>query len=394
MISRTENIKDALHQELLRILTYWTQNTVDQEYGGFVGRINFQNEVVPQASKGIILNTRILWSFSAAAQYLATDAYDEICHRAYHYLKDHFFDRQYGGVCWEVDFEGTVVNSRKQVYAQAFAIYALSEYYAHSQVAEAKNEALALFSLLEENARDRKAGGYLEALDREWQPLEDMRLSAKDLNAAKTMNTHLHILEAYTRLWQVRGDIHVKEALQQLIDLYNHRFLAEEGYYHLFFDEQWGLKSHNTSYGHDIESAWLVLEAARAVGDPSQISSCEATAAKIAARVLGEAIDEEGALLYEKDLCSGVVDKDRHWWPQVECMVGFAYHYQETNDLRYLTAIENLWKYTEGNLLDIRSGEWYFRVDQQGKPYEEDVVSMWKAPYHTTRACMVINRIL
>ena len=99
-------------------------------------------------------------------------------------------------------------------------------------------------------------------------------------------------------------------------------------------------------------------------------------------------------MLYEKDLCSGVVDKDRHWWPQVECMVGFAYHYQETNDLRYLTAIENLWKYTEGNLLDIRSGEWYFRVDQQGKPYEEDVVSMWKAPYHTTRACMVINRIL
>lgn len=391
---KATHIKQALHQELLRILRYWQQNTVDEAYGGFVGKIDCKNQVVPMATKGIILNTRILWSFAAAAQYLNTTEYDEVCHRAYQYLCRYFFDKEHGGVIWEVDFEGNPVNSRKQVYAQAFAIYSLAEYYSYCQAEEAKQQALAIFQLLEDKAKDPFKGGYLEAFDRDWSPLEDMRLSPKDLNAAKTMNTHLHVVEAYTRLLQVTGDEEVRAALRQLTALYNQRFLAREGYFHLFFDEDWHLQSQVSSYGHDIESAWLLLDAAIVVGDEEQTRLCEHNIATIADRMLAEAIDHDGAVLYEKDLCTGEIDQDRHWWPQVECMVGLAYQHMLSGDARYLQSIEGIWQYTTKNLLDKYAGEWYFRVDQNGKPYAEDLVSMWKAPYHTTRACMVINEVL
>ena len=186
--------------ELGNILDYWINQTIDEKNGGFFGRIDSDNAVVPDAPKGSVLNARILWSFSAAhnlkpnAQYLLT------ADRAYQYLIEHFIDKNFGGVYWTVDHAGNTLDAKKQVYASAFAIYALSEYYKASKNPEVLWQAVELFKLLVDKSFDSDKTGYLEAFTEDWQPIDDLRLSAKDANEKKTMNTHLHVLEAYTNL--------------------------------------------------------------------------------------------------------------------------------------------------------------------------------------------------
>lgn len=388
-------LKYELHDELENILNYWENNTLDLEYGGFYGRIDHKNRVVEKASKGAILNTRILWSFSAASNYLKTDRYAKTTGRAYQYLIDHFIDKKYGGIYWDLDYSGKPVNTRKQVYAQAFGIYAFSEYYQHTQLAAAKDQAIALFELIEKHARDQKKGGFLEAFGEDWSELEDMRLSEKDMNVAKTMNTHLHILEAYTSLYRIYKDPQLEQSLQALIELFLNTFYNQKNHhYHLFFDTDWQLKSQTISYGHDIETAWLVMEAAQEISNKALMEQASHTAIEVIDTFLSEALDADNAVINEKDLNTGHIDKDRHWWPQVEAMIGLSFAYRMTWKQKYTRHATDIWSFVKDHLLDTTYGEWHFRVDPQGKVYtEEDKVSMWKAPYHTVRACIMINKL-
>lgn len=395
MNSDYENLKLELHQELDNILSYWTKNTIDNEYEGFVGKIDSKNNVVLEASKGIILNTRILWSFSAASNYLKSSKYKAICDRSFEYLKAYFYDSTYEGVYWELDFKGNPIKRRKQVYAQAFAIYALSEYYLLTKNKEAKSWAIRLFYKLEEHAKDKVANGYIEAFNRDWSLIEDMRLSDKDMNTSKTMNTHLHILEAYTTLLKIFNSEFLRNALKNLVELIQQKFLNSNYNYNLFFDDNWDLQSNIVSYGHDIETAWLVIEAANAVGEKDLIKEVENSAIKVANAFINNGIDSDGAVINEKNLNTGKVDTDRHWWPQMEALVGLKYVYELTNDSIYNDAALKIWEFTKNHLIDKVNGEWHFRVDKNGKVYmQEDKVSMWKAPYHNSRACIMMqNRV-
>ncbi len=383
-----------MSEELINILDYWRKNTPDHTYGGFYGRITHQNKVVERASKGIILNTRILWSFSAAANHLNTQGHKSLEDRAFNYIKDHFLDKEYGGVFWELDYLGQPINKRKQVYAQAFAIYALAEYYTLTKSTEARSMAIGLFELIEKHSKDTEKGGYTEAFAHNWSPLEDMRLSHKDMNASKTMNTHLHILEAYTTLLKVYDHTTLRASLKQLVELFLNRFLNERYHYDLFFDDDWQLLSQTISYGHDIETAWLVMEAANALDDKGLIQQSQTVALKVIDTFLNEALDGEGAVVNELDLNTGQKDTDRHWWPQVEAITGLAFAHRMTGKLRYTEHATRIWHFVKQHLIDQKNGEWYFRVDAYGKVYtEEDKVSMWKAPYHSARACIMLNSI-
>ncbi len=382
-------LTSELYDELQRILSYWSKNTIDDSYGGFLGRIDSGNNAIPFASKGIILNTRILWSFSAASNHLKSKEYLDICNRSYNYLKRFFKDEIYGGVFWKLNHNGKPIDRRKQIYAQSFAIYALSEYYMLTKKEEAKKWAVELFNLIEKHAKDHLNNGYVEAFIEDWSPIEDMRLSEKDLNASKTMNTHLHILESYTRLLHIYDYEELRLALKNLIELIQSKFLNENYNYDLFFDNTWNLQSNIVSYGHDIETAWLVIDAAKALEDPDLINKTEQTAIGVADAFLRNGIDNEGAVMNEKNLQTNILDTDRHWWPQMEALVGLKYVYGLTKDSKYMKASIKIWEFTKNHLLDKKNGEWHFRVDRYGKPYlEEDKVSMWKAPYHNTRACI------
>ena len=392
MLETYNILKSELHSELKNILNYWTNNTLDQENGGFLGQINHYNEVIDNANKGIILNSRILWSFSAASNHLNSNEHKSICERAYLYLKTFFNDEKHKGVFWELDYQGKPVNKRKQVYAQAFSIYALSEYYIFSKNEDAKNWAIELFNQIEKHAKDNKNIGYFEAFNEDWSPIEDMRLSDKDMNASKTMNTHLHILEAYTTLLKIYDSEALRESLKMLVDVFLEKFLNKNNHYELFFDDNWNLLSNSISYGHDIETAWLVIEAAKLLNDKALLKKTENVALKVANTFLEEALDKDCAVINEKNLTTNHIDTDRHWWPQVEALIGLKYAYNLNKDEKYLTNSIKIWDFTKKHLIDHKNGEWYFRVDKNGDPYtEEDKVSMWKAPYHTTRACIILN---
>ncbi|WP_029036258.1 AGE family epimerase/isomerase [Salinimicrobium xinjiangense] len=395
MADHTAQFKSELSEELENILKYWKDFSVDERNGGFVGQRDHYNKEVPGASKGIILNTRILWTFSAVA-YHKNEREGELrslADRAYGYLKRAFKDDIFGGVFWEVDAEGNPVNRRKQIYAQAFAIYALSEYYLLSEVGEARDFALELFNLIEKHAREREFNGYLEAFQDDWSPIEDMRLSEKDRNSAKTMNTHLHVLEAYTTLYKITKAEAVKEALDNLIELFLEKFYdPEQQHFQLFFDNQWNPEGKVVSFGHDIEAIWLMIEAAKASGEESLIRKTEDIAVPIAKTFLQEAYVPGKGVINDKDLDSGATDTDRHWWPQAEAMVGLEYAYQISGEEKFRDALYDIWKFTRENIIDHENGEWFFRIDENYRPYkQEDKLGMWKCPYHNSRACMVLT---
>lgn len=393
-LSANETLRTETTAELHQILNWWQKFMIDPVNGGFYGRIDGQGQLHPQAEKGLILNARILWTFSAAARETGEAQYAQTATRAFDYLRMHFWDELHGGVYWSVDYSGAVCQSKKQVYAQAFAIYAFSEYYALTKHPESLHLATEIFYLLENHAMDPIQNGYLEAFSYDWALLDDLRLSDKDANEAKTQNTHLHVLEAYTRLCEIAPSVTIRKALQNLIQLFLTRFIDPKTHHiHLFFDENWKLKSDIISYGHDIEAAWLLWEAARVTDDPALMKRVKTVCLKIAKTTLDEAIDAEGAVINEKYQGSGRTDSDRIWWVQAEAMVGFWNAWQLSGQARFQAAALQIWDFIKVRQRDLAGGEWYWALRADGTPnLQEDKAGFWKCPYHNGRAMLEIMR--
>ncbi len=384
-----------LEIELKNILDFWQNKTLDTEHGGFVGRIDHFNNVIDESPKGIILNTRILWTFSRANNFYKDSRYDKECLRAFEYLYDHFDDKTSGGVYWEVDFTGKPTNRRKQGYAQAFCIYALSEYYKYSKNSKALIWAMELYNLLEEKAYDNEFDGYIEAFNENWGAIQDLRLSEKDLNAPKTTNTILHILEAYTTLYEITGDDQVEQGLKRLITLFLGRIFNYQNHLELFFTKDWKTMSTEISYGHDIEAAWLLCHAARILGDSTLINKTDEMLVAVVKTFSSEAIDMDFGIWNARNSENQVIDKDKHWWPQAEAMVSLCYAWIKTKDISYFNSSRQIWEFTKTNIIDAKNGEWFFRVNANGDPYTfEDKVGPWKGPYHNSRALIEIISVL
>jgi mannobiose 2-epimerase len=381
-------------QELTNILAYWATYVPDHEHGGFYGQLDNDNQPNDLAPKGSVLNARILWTFAAAYNQERRADYLGVARRAYEYLVAHFLDAEFGGVYWLVDHLGQPLDTKKQVYALAFSIYGLAEYYRASGDAAALGHAQALYRTIEAHSFDPARGGYFEAFTRDWQPLGDLRLSAKDANEKKTTNTHLHVLEAYTTLYQVWPDAGLRQQLKALLLNFNtHLIDPQTGHLTLFFDEDWQPKPDALSFGHDIEAAWLLLEAAEVLRDADLISSFRQLAVQLATAA-AEGLAPDGSLLYERDQ-SGHWAADRHWWVQAEAVVGFYNAYQISGEDKFLAYSEGAWRFTQQHLLDRERGEWYWgvRPDYSLMP-GEDKVGPWKCPYHNSRACLEMLRRL
>ncbi len=385
--------RDELEEELQNILVYWKTQTIDRKHGGFYGRIDCNGRVDPVATKGSVLNARILWTFSAAFLHTNDNALLLTAHRAYEYLIDHFLDHDNGGLFWSVHYDGSPADTKKQVYAIAFAIYALSEYYAATQKEEARNLAVRLFELIEKYAHDQPYGGYIEALTVDWKPIDDLRLSNKDANEKKSMNTHLHVLEAYTALYKIWPDPKLKKQLIQLIQLFEEHIIHPQTHHgQLFFNEQWELRSDLISFGHDIETAWLLAEAAAVIGDASLQKKINDTGLNIA-QAAKEGLDTDGALFYEYFITDRKWVKEKHWWPQAEAMVGFFHVWQTSGNRQWLYQSVQSWVFVKEKLLDKQNGEWFWGIDEKGEVMmQEDKAGFWKCPYHNSRACMEISK--
>lgn len=390
-----KKLENDLSKELKNILNYWINNSIDKTNGGFIGERDYYNNAIDKESKGIILNSRILWSFAAASNHLKTNEYNAICQRSYQYLKTHFNDQKNGGVYWELNQDGNPTNTKKQIYAQAFMIYALSEYYQFSKNKKALNWAISLYELIEKHSKSDQYGGYIEAFNEDWTAIDDMRLSDKDENVAKTMNTHLHVLEAYTKLYQVTKKNEVKENIKDLIHLFLNKFLNKKGHMNLFFDNEWNLKSDIISYGHDIETAWLLIEAAKAIEDELLVKKTNELAVFLANKFIKYGIDDDGGVFYEYHKNTNILDSDKHWWVQAEAIVGLKYAYDINANEEFIKAAQKIWSFTFKNIIDHKNGEWHWKVDKKGNPSKDQYkMGLWKAPYHNSRACMTFSKTM
>jgi len=388
--------QNEVYDELTRnILPFWMHRMRDQKRGGYFGQMTGMNELMVDAPKGGILHARILWTFSSAAMRLQSEEYLAEAKRAYTFLSSHFFDERYGGTYWMLHADGTPADDKKQIYSQAFFIYALTEYYRASGEAEALEKAKELFRLIEKHSFDRVMNGYFEAYSHDWVLLEDLRLSEKDANEKKTMNTHLHILEAYTNLFRVWPDEYLAKQLKNLIDLFLEKIIDPVRFHlNLFFEEAWRCKSTLHPFGHDIEASWLLEEAALVLGDEAMLQKLKPVTLRIA-EAAAEGLNGQGALINERDWATGYRDERCDWWPQAEAVVGFFNAWQLSGDHRYLDKALGSWEFIKQHIIDKEHGEWFWSVSPQGeKDRENDKAGFWKCPYHNGRMCLeLIGRI-
>ena len=383
--------RKEMQDELHNILAYWVNYTVDSDHGGFFGRVDNDNNPDATAPKGSVLNSRILWSFSAAYNATRNVQYLQMAERAYKYISRYFIDKDFKGVYWMVDHMGNPLETKKQIYAQAFAVYGFSEYFKATEDEDAKQKAIFLYEAIVEHSFDAAHGGCIEALSREWKPLDDLRLSAKDANEKKSMNTHLHILEAFANLYLIWPDEKLKQRIIDLINIFlDHIIDAQTHHLILFFDEQWNPRGNIHSYGHDIEAAWLIQEAAEVIKDEALTEKLKAVSIKIAAAAT-EGLDADGGLWYEYNVDEDQLTREKHSWPQAESMIGFFNAWQITQDEKYLEKSISSWHFIKEHIHHKEKGEWYWGINVDYTIMKgQDKVGLWKCPYHNTRACIEI----
>jgi cellobiose epimerase len=391
-----QRFADQARKELVEgILPFWMNHVVDREKGGFYARVNRDLSMREREPKSLILHTRLLWTFSAAFRTLQKSEYLDLARRAFHFIQKHFWDAEFGGMYWFLDENNRVIDSSKKIYGQAFAIYAFCEYYRIVNDPQVLNRAVDLFRLIEQHTFDQTYTGYCEATLRDWSPALDLRLSDVDMNEKKSMNTHLHVMEAYANLLRVWPDANARDQLGKIIHNFTDHILDSQTWHlRLFFDEAWQCKSRVASFGHDIEAAWLLYEAAEIYGDPVLLEQVRQASVNMADRILHEAVDREGGV-YNERKADGSLDKELIWWPQAEAVVGFLNAYQLSGQTHFYQAARRTWDFCMTHLRDGQYGEWFYQI---GPDYRPDLsmpkVSEWKCPYHNSRACMeVMHRL-
>lgn len=388
-----DQLRAELRQEHKDILAYWQRYAPDPENGGFYGRVNYQNQPDNKADKGIVLNARILWTFSAALRHTHHEEYRPIANQAFQYIQTYFVDPQYGGVYWSVDATGQPKYPLKHLYGQAFALYGLSEYANATHSAPALALAKEQFSQMVKHAYDAKQGGFVEALARDWSPATDYIISKHDNQESKTMNTHLHILEAFTCLYRVWPDKSVADQIRGMLRMFLSHIVDPKTYrMNLFMDNDWRIRRTAISYGHDIEAAWLLPEAADVLaaknpGDKALQKTVRDVGIKMARAATTGFDSTDGGMNYELEP-DGHLNRERSWWVLAEAMVGFMNAYQLTHEKVFLDKSISSWAFIKKYLLDLKNGEWFSGVTADHQVLGKEKISMWKCPYHNSRSCL------
>lgn len=373
------------------ILPFWIEHVRNETGGGFHGEVRADLSPNEKAPRGALMTCRILWTYSAAMRRDARPEYRAMADHAFADLNARFWDEFNGGLIWSVNADGSPLARHKQVYLQTFGIYALAEYHRATDDPLALARARTLFRLLEDNARDPQHGGYFEAFTPDWsKEMPEMRRTIGG-NAPKSQNTHLHIMEAYTNLLRVWPDPELRSAQTRLVGLMLERILDPQTHHlGLFFKADWSPDSNSISYGHDIEAAWLLCEAAGVLEDAALLERTRTAAVEIARVTLAEGVSLLGGI-YNEGGPRGVTNDDHEWWPQAEAVVGFLNAYQISGDKRFLDAATTTWNFIDTHVIDRERGEWFLMVDAKGRPQSRrPKASIWKCPYHNGRACMEI----
>ena len=398
-----EKYRDYFRKELHEdILPYWMKYGVEKDGHGFYGAVDLDGNPVLSANKTSVLNARILWTFSAAAMLDGNQEYAAIAGKAYKVVTEDFEDKVYGGYYMELSSDNQVVNDIKHTYAQAFVIYALCKYYEFRPLESVMQKIQQLFTLLEEKTKDPENIGYRESFTRDWRIYGENRMS--DNNEPKSMNTHLHVLEAWAALYKVWKDPKVKVRLTELMNLFLDKIIREDGHFGIFFDEAFNEVESSKgicSFGHDIEGSWLLWEAAEILGNKDILDRMRPVALKMVDHIERVAVDKDGGLFLESTRFGSHVKTNKHWWQQAETLVGFMNAFGLTGDVTYWGTVKLSWNFIDTCLIDHERGEWFTKLNRLGIPYlvepaddpspyyrNDWKIDPWKCPYHNGRSMM------
>jgi mannobiose 2-epimerase len=388
------------------ILAYWIRYSVDKQGEGFYGAVDLNNKPVLTANKSCVLNSRILWTYSASAIFYNNPEYGMMADYAYNILQTHFEDNKYGGYFMELKPDNNIAVDIKHTYAQAFVIYSLCRYYEFKSSPEVLDIIKKFYYLLETKAKDKI--GYFESFTRDWKPYKVNRMA--DNNEPKSMNTHLHVMEAYAALYKIWKDENVKIRLTELLILFIEKITRCDGHLGIFFDDNFVEADSSKgicSFGHDIEASWLLWEAAEVLGDEHIINKMKSLSIKMAAAVERSGVDNDGGLFLESNRFGSHIRTNKHWWLQAENLVGFMNAYQLTGNIKYWEIVKSAWAFIDKYVIDHEKGEWFTKVNRFGVPYliepaddpspyyrNDWKIDPWKCPYHNGRAMMeLIHRI-
>lgn len=410
----TKEFYNSISNELFQnILPYWDKYSKDEKNTGFFGKIDNDNVQDAECQRSIVMTSRFLWTYSAVARFTKDAKYLEMADFAYKVIIEKYFDKENDGVYWSIMPDGTPKVDKKQIYGEAFCCYGLSEYAAAVQelkkdeelAATAMNKALDIYNLLENHALDKENGGYIEACAKDWSQTNDMILSPKDMNCPKSMNTNLHVMEAYTNLYRTLPVVfadsksiqaEVGQSLANLITVTQEKIVQKNAHLGMFFDMDWNLLADEISYGHDIEASWLLWEAACELKDEELKEQIRADVIKMAEVALDEGFDKENGCLENFLLHSTTNpkrDRTRVWWNQAEAMNGFYNAWQMTGETKYQEACIQQWNWIQNYQVDKTNGEWWSALDQNGAPIlAEDKGGNWKTSYHNGRTCLELLR--
>lgn len=367
------------------IVPYWAA-LKDEEFGGFYGYKGFDLALDKKADKGVILHSRILWFFSTCYEVLGDEKYRELADHAYEYVKNCCVDYEQGGVYWMTTYDGRISDDMKHTYNIAFAVYALSAYYNATNVKEALTLAEKLFDDIESKTPDEY--GCIEAFTRDWKIADNEALSENGLHAEKTMNTVLHLIEAYTELYRAnRSDIVAEKLRYQLKIVEDKIYDYDNNALKVFFDSKFEVIGDIHSYGHDIEASWLTDRAVEMLGDEELTKKFNALDLRLAENIYNIAL-EDGALNNERE--NDKIDRKRVWWVQAEAIVGFVNAFMHSGDEKFRQAAAQIWEYVKSDIIDNREGsEWYSEVSFDHEPHDwKEITGPWKCPYHNGRMCL------
>ena len=441
------SIRDELFNN---ILPYWEKYSRDTRPGceGFYGAIDNCNTPDKDCSRSIVMTSRFLWTYSAVARYTKDARYLEMADFAYDAVVQKYLDTQNGGVYWSVTPDGHPDVSKKQIYGEAFCIYGLSEYAAAvkelretdntgggslplapavpssatpspkgknsgavfplknpGKSFQAMNLAVSIYNLLEQHSLDLAYGGYLEACARDWSPTDDMILSPKDMNCPKSMNTNLHVMEAYTNLYRTLQVVspdaealasNVGKSLIRLVNVTIEKIVQSDNHLGMFFDMEWNLLADEVSYGHDIEASWLLWESVCELNDEKLKQGIRQKVLDMAETAYKEGFDSACGCMenFSKD-CGNVRNRNRVWWIQAETMNGFCNAWQLTSEKKYEEACISQWNWIQKYQKNKEFGEWWNEISTDREPIlHEDKGGNWKTSYHNGRTCLELLKRL
>jgi cellobiose epimerase len=398
-----DKFSKELHED---ILPFWMKYSVEKHGYGFYGAVDLDNKPVMTANKTSVLNARILWTFSAAAMLDGNVEYAAMADRAYRVVSDDFEDKKYGGYYMGLSSDNKVANDIKHTYAQAFVPYALCKYYEFRPLDFVLQKIRNLFTLLEEKTKDRENTGYRESFTREWKTYGENRMA--DNNEPKSMNTHLHVLEAWSALYKVWKDPGVELRLTELMNLFLDKIIRKDSHFGIFFDEAFNEVDSSKgicSFGHEIEGSWLLLEAAEILWNKDILDSMRSLSVKMVDNIERVAMDKDGGLFLESTRYGSHVKTNKHWWQQAETLVGFMNAFQLTGEIKYWNALKLSWNFIDTYLIDHERGEWFTKLNRLGVPYlvepaddpspyyrNDWKIDPWKCPYHNGRAMMELMK--